>query len=365
MSQRPIIVKKIKKIEGGHHGGAWKVAYADFVTAMMAFFLLMWLLNATSEEQRSGLADYFDPKIPISQNSAGGMNMFNGDSVFSQEKLARSGLGGSGKQAAAGRDENQRHEVANSADDVWSKAQKEQELIGNKISGNADFELDDPNVSLVNDEKVTAKEIEDKIKDSFEAIDTKGLIEHLNFKMTDEGLRIDITDGKDNPMFLSGSDRPSDRMKKIMAVVGNVLSVLKNDISITGHTDSVPIKSKRNYSNWELSSDRANASRRELIDAGIKIDRIKRIEGRADTQPFIKDDPENSQNRRIGIILLRDNSFNAMKAKVAEAKKEELKAKEAQIEAKSKVQRNSFPTNLGSEQQDTQKGLVPDPLAFE
>ena len=112
----------------GVHGGAWKVAYADFVTAMMAFFLLMWLLNATTEEQRSGIADYFDPKIPISQSSSGGMGMFNGDSVFAPNKLARNGLGGAGKKASAGRDDKQKHEVS-SSEDVWRQGKQSLNLL--------------------------------------------------------------------------------------------------------------------------------------------------------------------------------------------------------------------------------------------
>ncbi|MFT6213561.1 MAG: chemotaxis protein MotB [Alphaproteobacteria bacterium] len=314
-SLRPIIIKKIKKIEGGHHGGAWKVAYADFVTAMMAFFLLMWLLNATTEEQRSGLADYFDPKIPISQNSSGGTGMFNGDSVFAQGKLARSGLGGSGKQAAAGRDTDERHEVSSSEEDVWSPGQKEEILVGNKqetfeLVG---FKKDDTQDSSIHKNKMTQQDIQNTIKRSLGVTGNKDLEDHLNFKMTDEGLRIDITDGHNNPMFLSGSDRPSKKMQKIIAVVGNVLSQLVNNIAITGHTDSQPLKGRYHYTNWELSSDRAHAARRGLMRSGIAEKRIQRIEGRADREPFLENDPTNAQNRRITIILLKSRKSAPVK----------------------------------------------------
>lgn len=359
MSLRPIVIKKIKKVAGGHHGGAWKVAYADFVTAMMAFFLLMWLLNATTEKQRSGIADYFDPKIPISQNSAGGMNMFNGDSVFAQEKLARSGLGGSGKEASAGRDTNQQHEVSSTEKDVWSKGSKTDTLVGNKKKEFTANKTDDAKTNIGSD-KMTASDIEKEIKKSLKKAGGKELTKHLNFKMTDEGLRIDIIDGDNNSMFEAGSNKPTVKMQKIIAVVGSVLSLLVNDIAITGHTDNTPLTGRRDYSNWELSSDRANAARRELTATGIEEKRIKRIEGRADTEPFIKDKPENLQNRRIGIILLKDNSEKAMKkALLDDAKTKALE--KSQTPEKSKVNED----NIGNQERSNKESFVPDPLAFQ
>lgn len=367
MALRPIIVKKIKKVAGGHHGGAWKVAYADFVTAMMAFFLLMWLLNATTEEQRSGIADYFDPKIPISQSSAGGMNVFNGDSVFAQQKLARNGLGGSGKQAAAGRDNNERHEVSSTEKDVWSKGVKAETLLGNEKQEFTARKTDDAQTDI-NSDKMSAKDIEKEIKKSLEAGMGKTLSKHLNFKMTDEGLRIDIIDGDNNPMFESGSDEPTLKMKKIIAVVGNVLSLLVNDIAITGHTDNSQLSGRRDYSNWELSSDRANAARRELAATGIEESRIKRIEGRADRDPFIKDKPDNLQNRRIGIILLKDNSEDAMKKELYNHAKHDMilkeKATKAQ-EAEAMNKNTANEENIGNKNRSNKQAFVPDPLSFQ
>lgn len=364
MSQRPIIVKKIKKVAGGHHGGAWKVAYADFVTAMMAFFLLMWLLNATTEEQRSGLADYFDPKIPISQNSSGGVNVFNGDSVFAQNKLARNGLGGSGKEAAVGQDTNQRNEVSESKQDVWSKGQKADKLIGNKKEAFIAEKTNDAKTDT-NSDTMTAQDIENEIKKSLEKAGEKGLSKHLNFKMTDEGLRIDITDSDKNPMFESGSDVPTIKMKKIMGVISNVLSLLKNNISITGHTDNSPITGRRNYSNWELSSDRANASRRELENYGFEGTRIKRIEGRADKEPFIKDNPQDSQNRRVGIVILNDNSNKAMKKEHLKNTKKINKTKKQKIIQEKLIQKNKHGQDIGNLNRKGKDSFVPDPLSFQ
>lgn len=299
----------INRMPQGVHGGAWKVAYADFVTAMMAFFLLMWLLNATTEEQRSGIADYFDPKIPISQSSAGGVGMFKGDSVFAQNKLARNGLGGSGSKAAKGTEEDQRQEVAKS-EDVWRQG-----VIKDKNKGQ---EKSEDNLNIAQESESgkdgEAQKIENEIKRQLEQVaQGKNLAEQLNFKMTDEGLRIDITDNDGTSMFNSGSDRPTEKMKQIMSVVSSVISELENEIAITGHTDSTPFRSRRNFSNWELSSQRAHSARRMLIDSGFDNNRIKRIEGRADKEPYDGAQTDDPINRRIGIVLIRDTSLDAMR----------------------------------------------------
>ena len=297
VNEQKIFIQKVKKSAEAHEGGAWKVAYADFVTAMMAFFLLMWLLNATTEKQRSGIADYFDPKVPISQTSAGGTGMFGGDSVFSQKRLARNGLGGAGKKAAAGRDDKEKQEVA-SSEDVWSHGEAKSEKIGNKKS----------------EDISEAKKIETEIRRQMKALSPKGeLLEHLNFKMTDEGLRIDIVDTGGESMFASGSDKPTPKMQQILQVVSSVIADTENKLSITGHTDSAVFKNRRDYGNWELSSDRANAARRILTQEGTDALRIKRVEGRADKEPFDKYNPDNASNRRIGIILLQNSTENEAK----------------------------------------------------
>ncbi|MEM6604045.1 MAG: flagellar motor protein MotB [Pseudomonadota bacterium] len=324
MSEKDNISEDIQPVEQldtskiGMQGGAWKVAYADFVTAMMAFFLLMWLLNSTTEEQRAGIADYFDPKVPISQSSSGGLGMFQGDSVFAQKKLARNGLGGAGKKASAGRDDEQKHEVS-SNEDVWRRGEAKNVNSGNSKASEAELEDSKDEAGALKEASeggldAEARKIEDDIRNQIERIaPNEGLAKQLNFKMTDEGLRIDITDDGDVQMFGSGSDKPTDKMQKIMSVVGTVVASLDNEIAITGHTDSKPFKSRRNYSNWELSSDRAHAARRFLYGTGVETDRIKRVEGRAAKEPLKVSDPEAAINRRIGIVLLRDTSEEAMR----------------------------------------------------
>lgn len=295
----PVIVKKIIKGGDGHHGGAWKVAYADFVTAMMAFFLLMWLLNATTEEQRRGIADYFDPKVPISRTSAGGMGMFGGDNVFAQQKLARNGLGGAGKKASAGRDDTQKQEAAEN-EEVWRKGYTKSDKIGARQN---DGLKKGERQEISEQEKLEMAE--EKIRRRLKAGDAKGLRRHIKFKMTDEGLRIDITDTGGAQMFASGSASPTPAMTKILSAVGSAVAELENKISITGHTDSEPFKGRRNYGNWELSSERAHAARRTLLQTGLDATRFKRIEGRADREPLIPDAPLDARNRRIGLVILR------------------------------------------------------------
>jgi chemotaxis protein MotB len=313
------------------------------------------LLNATTEQQRSGLADYFDPKIPISQTSSGGVNVFNGDSVFAQNKLARNGLGGSGKEAAMGEDTNQRNEVSSSEKDVWSKGQKADKMLGNKKEAFIAEKTNDAK-SDINADRMTAKDIEDHIKKTLDAAGGKGLSSHLNFKMTDEGLRIDITDNDKSPMFETGSDIPTVKMKKIITIIGNILSLLKNDISITGHTDNSQITGRRNYSNWELSADRANASRRELVNTGFEESRIKRIEGRADKEP------SDLQNRRVGIVILHDNSIKAMKK---ENTKNTEKLNKEKAEKADNLKKNKPLSDIGVRNQIGEASLVPDPLSFQ
>lgn len=345
------IPKVIPSTPHGYSGGAWKVAYADFVTAMMAFFLLMWLLNATTEEQRSGIADYFDPKVPISQSSAGGMGMFGGDTVFAQSKLARNGLGGAGAKASAGRNDKEKHEVS-SSEDVWSKGDASSELTGNSKPTGGQGGADGKGGQSIFEKK--AVEVEAEVRRQLEQVAPgNGLSKQVNFKMTDEGLRIDITDKDGVPMFESGSSSPTQKMQQIMQVVGSVVSQLENDVAITGHTDSKPFKSRRNYSNWELSSERAHAARRALVETGFDNGKIKRVEGRADREPLVPEKPDALTNRRIGIVLLRDTSLDAMQDAMGEA---------AQFEQDKVLQKKN--RGIGSVGTSMQDLYIPDKKQF-
>jgi chemotaxis protein MotB len=272
---QPIIIrrKKVYKADG-HHGGAWKVAYADFVTAMMAFFLLMWLLNATTEEQRKGLADYFNPTIPMSRISGGGSDALNGSSIFTEETLARSGTGAS-------------HERT-----VESPAV------------NASFEESEEDSSGASEaEKQAIAENLQSLKESLDDQSQK-LSEHLLIKMSPEGIVLELVDSESTPLFPVGRSEPSDLLIELLEVVADSFDTFENDIKIVGHTDSRRYRNDAIYDNWNLSADRANAARRLLLRSGIDRNRIREVSGKADTDPLLKDDPAAAQNRRISITIM-------------------------------------------------------------
>lgn len=286
-----IIIKKVKKVSGeGHHGGAWKVAYADFVTAMMAFFLLMWLLNATTEDQRKGIADYFNPSIPVSTISGGGTDVLNGSSVFSTDNLAKDGTGGDGKgeatMQAGPEDEGVEHLKAEGADGEDAlKAAGDKPQEGDGAEEMAALESD-----LLN-----------KIAGENQA----GLASHLKLKLTPEGIVIDLVDVDGRALFEAGSTSPSPTMRLLLKVVASTLTLIENEVSIVGHTDGHAFSSARDYTNWELSTDRAQIARRLMSKGGLREDQINEVAGKADTEP-LADDPYAPENRRISITILKD-----------------------------------------------------------
>ncbi len=261
---QPIIIKRKKIVAGDeHHGGAWKVAYADFVTAMMAFFLLMWLLNATTEEQRKGLADYFNPTIPISRISGGGSDGLNGSSIFTEETYARMGTGATRKQTV---------------DRPTAK------------KGNSNNKLD-----------VAAKL--QALQSSLDENDGQ-LSEHLMVKLSPEGVIVELIDSEDTPLFSLGSSAPTPLMLSLLSVVSKSFDQFGNDVKIVGHTDNRKYIGSSKYDNWSLSLDRGATARQALIASGVTSDRIIEVSGKADTSPLIPEAPGAAQNRRISIVIL-------------------------------------------------------------
>ncbi len=253
---RPIIVKRKKVVvEAGHHGGAWKVAYADFVTAMMAFFLLMWLLNATTEEQRKGLADYFNPSIPIAAVSGGGRDALHGDNVLTEQDFPSNG-------------------------EYWTP---------------------NPRKVVVPEEDALKAEIQ-KLADGSGLSNADG---RVVVRKTPEGTVIELVDTKGEALFASGSSTPSDDLELLIASAAKVIIETGADIKITGHTDAAAFIGSA-YSNWELSAERANTARRLLLKAGMPPERIQEVSGRADRDP-VGNSPNDPANRRIAIVL-RDPS---------------------------------------------------------
>ncbi len=293
-SKRPIIiVKKVKKVMGGgHHGGAWKVAYADFVTAMMAFFLLLWLLNVATQEQLNGIADYFRPTLAsTSQSGAGGV------------------MGG----VSAVTDGAMRSELVNDVTDSTPST----------IVDADNQTVEDEEESDVQGKKPTEKDLEkakaeeeqknfDQAKQDIQkAIESDGqlkeLAKNLIIDMTPEGLRIQIVDQQGKSLFPLGSAKMYDDTYLLLSKVAQVITKLPNKVSINGHTDSVAYGDKADYNNWDLSADRANAARRAITAAGLNPQRIANVSGKAEIDPLLPDDPTNPQNRRISIIMLREH----------------------------------------------------------
>ncbi|MEP3244836.1 MAG: flagellar motor protein MotB [Sneathiella sp.] len=281
----PIIVKKVKKAGHGHHGGAWKVAYADFVTAMMAFFLLLWLLNVTDSVQKQGISDYFAPTTASSSESgSGGV------------------LGGTSMQTEGAMTSN------TGTPSVVSSISPPEEGKKDDADGDGQSEVDEAEflARLAAIEEASFEDARDQIKQAIsEDPNLAGLADNIVIDMTPEGLRIQIVDQYDESMFPSGGTTIPPRIKRLLGKIVKSIENLPNGLSISGHTDSSGF-SGSDYTNWELSSDRANSSRRAMLETGLDPERIKRVSGKADTEPMIEDDPTNPTNRRISIILLRE-----------------------------------------------------------
>ncbi len=276
----PIIIKKIKKVEGGHHGGAWKVAYADFVTAMMAFFLLLWLLNVSTQEQLNGIADYFRP-TSVSESTSGAGGVMGGLTISPDGQMTSDSVPVGVDTDLPGEDD----DTDTFTQEEFEQAQAEQEQ----------------------------QQFEDAAQQLQEAIqqdpELKDIANNLIVDMTPEGLRIQIVDQKGKSMFPIGQAKMYDNTYRLLSKVAGVIEKLPNKISIRGHTDGVPYGTDASYNNWDLSADRANASRRAMIKSGLKEARIKNVVGKADTDHLIVEDPTSPQNRRISIILLRQHKL--------------------------------------------------------
>ena len=290
---QPIIIKKVKKGGHGHHGGAWKVAYADFVTAMMAFFLLLWLLNATTEEQKRGIADYFTPAaVSASQSGSGGV--LGGTVISLDGVLTANG----GPSEGASTPENPVHAAEESAGDPDAEAVRadptemtEQQLAEEKARR----------------EQEQFEQAAETLKQAIESIpELAQLKDSLLIDQTPEGLRIQLADQEGTSMFPLGSSAPNENMQRLIGLVTAVVEKLPNRISVSGHTDDLPYRTTNGYTNWELSADRANAARRLLVGTGLGPDRVALVQGRAATEPLLPEDTGSPRNRRISIVLLRE-----------------------------------------------------------
>ncbi len=264
-----ILVRKVKaKVHGGHHGGAWKVAYADFVTAMMAFFLLMWLLGATNEKQRKGIADYFAPTIVQSNNSGGSNGVLQGRSLQEPD--------GNGPHARrAGLVQVSPYQAPNGGRSPSREDEGQMRRVESEIRRRMER---DPGL--------------------------KQLQASIRFRHVPEGLRIELIDNADYAMFAAGTDKMNARAEQLLKVVAETIDGLPNKLSIRGHTDAAPFPSGRS-NNWKLSAARAEETRAQLARWGVEEERFSRLEGVADRDPFNLHDPLDPRNRRMSVTLLR------------------------------------------------------------
>jgi chemotaxis protein MotB len=271
----PVIIKRKKVVAGGgHHGGAWKVAYADFVTAMMAFFMLMWLLNATTEQQRKGIADYFSPTIPINRISGGGSGAFGGDSIFTEMTLTRSGTGSSATSPPSRTEPNGK--TGTGAESVGSQENEAlKEVVDAMLLGRGG-----------------------------ETMVMENALRHIVTRVTDEGLVIELFDLDEASLFHPGTDTPTQLLRDLAVVIAEVSKSVQNNIAIGGHVRAQPVVLAK-HQVWGLSADRATGMRMLLQEQILGAKRIQRVTGHADREPVLND-PMARRNNRLEIVLLRE-----------------------------------------------------------
>ncbi len=334
-----IIVKRAKKGDhGGHHGGAWKVAYADFVTAMMAFFLLLWLLNATTEEQKRGISDYFSPaSVSHSQSGAGGML---GGRAISTPGAQISGTATPSLNIPLTPSEGASEH--DGADDAAAASARDAPETRKPVDEDEAAKL----LAKKEEERFAAaeQELRQAIQKSPEL---KAMQKNILIDRTPQGLRIQLVDQEGKPMFPLGSADVPARTQGLLDEISKIVGKLPNRISITGHTDATPFRgARKGYGNWELSSDRALASRRVLVEGGLDPSRVAMVVGRAAEDPLLPEDPNSPRNRRISIVLLRQAGPNADKEAATDAAAPGPAASPAPAVAPAPAARPSNPTGF-------------------
>jgi chemotaxis protein MotB len=265
-NQQAIIIKRINKAEGGHHGGAWKVAYADFVTAMMAFFLLLWLLNSVPQETLEGISNHFTPTIAT--KTTGGSNQILSGKAITETAAVTQDLPPP-KAGTGGQEASKPEDTRDREDEQFRQA-------------------------------------EENLKQAVESLpQLRQLKDSLLIDNTPEGLRIQLLDREGFALFPSGSAEPYLHTKRLLEQVSKVVLSMPQKLSIAGHTDAVPFKGDQGRTNWELSADRANAARRTMMEFAVPVERVRQVVGRADVEPLVVEDPKHPRNRRLAIVLLR------------------------------------------------------------
>ena len=287
-NERPILIKKVKKVTaGGHHGGAWKVAYADFTTAMMAFFMLLWLLNVSDSETLAGLAEYFSPSAAAVPGNSGAGGVLGGTSLASE---------GSQSSGAVALDIPSTPPTSRNRDTEYGRD------TGQEGEDRSELE------SKINQrENLMFEQAADQIRQAIQ--ESPQLAQHndqIILEQTPDGLRIQIIDKDQRPMFRSGTAQPYGYARRLIEAIGGTVERLPNRVAVLGHTDATPLTGRSGCDNWELSADRANAARRILRSSGVSVDRFAEVVGKADTDPLFPDGPYRAENRRVTILVMRE-----------------------------------------------------------
>lgn len=289
----PIVIKRRIKANHPPHGGAWKVAYADFVTAMMAFFLLLWLLNVTTESNKQGISNYFEPDTSEEEKMSGSGQALAGLAQVAEGALKSAGSPPSVTVALAtagsktGGDEGKEN-----VEDAAALAEAEAKRLKTELESFA--------------------KVEAEIRQALQEIpELNDMQDSLMIDYTPDGLRIQILDQEDIPMFVAGRATLNDHGRKMLAIVANVITKMPNPVVLTGHTDTSK-SARRNYGNWELSGDRANTVRRVMVEFGLGAEKIAKVAGKADREHLFPDKPSSPLNRRISIILQKQKPLTEL-----------------------------------------------------
>jgi len=290
--KQPIIVKRIKKGGHGHHGGAWKVAFADFAVAMMAFFMVMWLLGSVPTETLGGISDYFE-----------NVSLTEGQAV-----VPSAGMSGPGGASTSMIDMGGMMDIAKGEGDKINQQNKsETETI---------VESDADTAAAMKAEQEEKQRLNELMKDMVDAIGKNKALspfkDQLLLQVTAEGLQIQIIDEENRAMFDSGGSNIKNHMRKILHEIAGFLDTVPNRVSVSGHTDASPFTAREDYSNWELSADRANSARRALEESGLSSEKVGRVEGLAASNLFNKAEPFSKSNRRISILVMNKKTEAAV-----------------------------------------------------
>ncbi|XLX41057.1 flagellar motor protein MotB [Ectopseudomonas mendocina] len=278
-NNQPIIVKRVKKVAGGHHGGAWKIAFADFATAMMAFFLVMWLMTSATPEQKKAISGYFQDPIGFTESASPYAIDLGGTPTPAPERTLNPDISET--------PESQPDQTDVSTDQIETLADKmEQERL-----------------------ELLLQELQNKVEENPELQRFK---DQILFEITQDGLRIQIMDAENRPMFALGSANLQPYFEDILLVMADTIRAVPNKISISGHTDAKPFAGRGDFGNWELSSNRANAARRTLVAGGYPDEQVARVVGYASSALFDREDPFNPVNRRIDIVVLTKKAQRAI-----------------------------------------------------